>query len=924
MSSGANTDHNRRFGDFVIAIVCLVALALLVVSLPGIGAVDSADDDTQTAVEADHVDDSDWIGAGGVGSGTESPIGVETGAEDTETPFRNQSDDHLFTVVTAAPTYWRVDGYDLYDGSDSKWIRTGSDTAYSEPIPSVGAETARVTQEVTLEREAAVVPASYQPAQVDGVEMAGATVSPESGVHLAEPMDSGASYSVESYWHQPTPEQLQNAEGTYPLSIEERYTELPSELPERVEDRGEELASDTETPFETVDAVARTLEAEKDYDLNATHEPGEDPVDAFLFEMDGGDSQYFASSMTVLLRSQGIPARYVTGYSVGEPVAEDEYAVRSVNTHAWVEVYFSGHGWITFDPTPVAERLSVEDEAVSREGAMGHMPLTNQDESSLDIAGDRLLEADLESDDVVIGAEESVGDTDEDDNESDEGDIEDGVDDSDGADTGDGNETDDDTDVGSDDESDDTDGEDDDGGGDEADAEDEAEGETGTDDDGAGETETETETENGDQQNGADDGAQSEDDPEAADNESPIAVTLSTDFLEPGESTTLLATQDGQPVSEADISIETETIGQTNETGQLTFTVPETLTGSEAQLTVQRGNVEAQQSVPTGPLEMSVTSRWGVLFPGQTVDIGATVNDAPVEGATVRQDGEVVGTTDEDGTVAARVPMSGETTFAVEHAGQETTESVDGGAPTGWFVAAGLIVVAGVIGSVLRRRWGDDGGASTAGVGVGLQGLLRTVGEIESWLSRQLISLQGVVLRGWSQFISKGIATPKAVLGGLWARRPDSVVMAVVAVIRSVLGALRRIVQFKTVEGTTEPETTGNPTSETDNSSIATGERSSLSIRQAWGTFVRLVFRRVDPTQTPMELARKATAVGLPNDPVVRLTESFRVVEYGRADPDSHVEEANTALTDIQTTREAVATDNRQERAEKDDVNASE
>ena len=80
---------------------------------------------------------------------------------------------------------------------------------------------------------------------------------------------------------------------------------------------------------------------------------GEDPLANFLFVRRAGHCEYFASAMTVMLRAEGIPARYVTGFAPGEynDVGGD-YIIRESDAHAWVEVYFPGFGWITFDPTP--------------------------------------------------------------------------------------------------------------------------------------------------------------------------------------------------------------------------------------------------------------------------------------------------------------------------------------------------------------------------------------------------------------------------------------------------------------------------------------------------------------------------------------------------------------------------------------------
>ena len=57
--------------------------------------------------------------------------------------------------------------------------------------------------------------------------------------------------------------------------------------------------------------------------------------------------------MTVLMRSLDIPARMVTGYTVGNRVPDSElYIVADHHSHGWTEVYFNGYGWIPFEPTP--------------------------------------------------------------------------------------------------------------------------------------------------------------------------------------------------------------------------------------------------------------------------------------------------------------------------------------------------------------------------------------------------------------------------------------------------------------------------------------------------------------------------------------------------------------------------------------------
>lgn len=100
------------------------------------------------------------------------------------------------------------------------------------------------------------------------------------------------------------------------------------------------------------------LIANYSYTLDFVGRGGADPLGDFLFRYRGGHCELFASSMVLLLRSQGIPARLVTGFLGGEDnPLEGFFIVRHSNAHAWVEAYLGEElGWQTFDPTPPAGR----------------------------------------------------------------------------------------------------------------------------------------------------------------------------------------------------------------------------------------------------------------------------------------------------------------------------------------------------------------------------------------------------------------------------------------------------------------------------------------------------------------------------------------------------------------------------------------
>jgi len=89
------------------------------------------------------------------------------------------------------------------------------------------------------------------------------------------------------------------------------------------------------------------------YTLQLLSTPVADPLANFLFVRKQGHCEYFASSMAVMLRTLHIPARVVNGFRSDEfNDVTGNYVVRAKNAHSWVEAYFPGYGWTTFDPTP--------------------------------------------------------------------------------------------------------------------------------------------------------------------------------------------------------------------------------------------------------------------------------------------------------------------------------------------------------------------------------------------------------------------------------------------------------------------------------------------------------------------------------------------------------------------------------------------
>src|SRR5881628_1472947 len=144
---------------------------------------------------------------------------------------------------------------------------------------------------------------------------------------------------------------------TYPAHVRKQYLQLP-EVSQSVADLARGVVRQATTPYEMAVAVERHLRETYRYSLDVGTAVSVSPVDDFLFTRKSGYCEHYATTMVVMLRVLGIPARLVTGFLHGEwNDFRNYYTVRQRDAHAWVEVLFPRSGWITFDPTPSVAAL---------------------------------------------------------------------------------------------------------------------------------------------------------------------------------------------------------------------------------------------------------------------------------------------------------------------------------------------------------------------------------------------------------------------------------------------------------------------------------------------------------------------------------------------------------------------------------------
>lgn len=212
----------------------------------------------------------------------------------------------------------------------------------------------------------------------------------------------GAKYNVTSRISTADAVSLRSSSNEYPQWVTERYLQVPDSITPETIALAERLTQPYDNSFDKALAVRDYLRENITYnDQIAAPPTGVEPIHYVLFDLQEGYCNYYASAMVIMLRSQGVPARFVTGYAQGEYDEESQfYRVRASNAHSWVEVYFPQYGWIQFEPTA---SIPTVDRPEGGNGGDAFDALNNPQEQDID--RNDLLPEEEESNDEFLPPE---------------------------------------------------------------------------------------------------------------------------------------------------------------------------------------------------------------------------------------------------------------------------------------------------------------------------------------------------------------------------------------------------------------------------------------------------------------------------------------------------------------------------------------
>ncbi len=277
------------------------------------------------------------------------------------------SDAQIFTVdpsITGrigVPYYWRVRSYDQY--VNGLWQSTIKDT---QPLASDTAVVSfqRYTSRLTVgfkfypDRNLSMLYAPAIPLTVSRkvtlqYEKENNNLVDVTVIEVDPIVRAGEVYEVVSMVAAPTVAQLRGADKPYPDWVTAKYLQLPDDLPESISQLASTITEGIDNPYDKVVAITNWLRTNIEYSQVLPQVPeGDDPIEWMLFSQKQAFCNYYATAEILMLRSLGIPARWVVGYAQGEydPSAQ-VYIVRERDSHAWPEVFFPEYGWVEFEPT---------------------------------------------------------------------------------------------------------------------------------------------------------------------------------------------------------------------------------------------------------------------------------------------------------------------------------------------------------------------------------------------------------------------------------------------------------------------------------------------------------------------------------------------------------------------------------------------
>ncbi len=289
--------------------------------------------------------------------------------------------------------YWKSRVFERYQNGSWSPSATRRVPDINAPIEidhpdSTGAGRAIIQQQINMQSATRLYYYAPHPLTVDGTgridlyRTNGDQDDPDSAMNVSvirplRVIEAGDSYTAQSAISTASAFDLRTASTDYPAWVTSANTSAGDVSP-RTAALARQIVDNANavTVYDQAKAIEIWLRSNIAYNESIPSPPvGADAVDWFLYEIQEGYCTYYATSMVVMLRSLGIPARMAAGFAEGEyDTATGQYIVRERDAHTWVEVYFPEFGWVPFEPTAAQSPLDREGDLRQQEPQVPESP----------------------------------------------------------------------------------------------------------------------------------------------------------------------------------------------------------------------------------------------------------------------------------------------------------------------------------------------------------------------------------------------------------------------------------------------------------------------------------------------------------------------------------------------------------------------
>jgi len=384
-----------RLGMVLAAVIVAAAAVFLVLPAPQVAAklnlLDRAGDGGSIGIPGALAGDAGspaQLSRPGTPSGPTRVGGYLGFAGSLNTALRGSLGNTVVMLVRAQrPSYWVGETFDTWNGES--WSATNSAThtlrqqsPFLLPVP-VGSTASGQSDLQTFYVVNSTANLVFHAQSATELWFPSSKIYDSADDTIVSPigLGKGAIYSVESEVKTPTAGQLRAAQdGTLlPAPVEDSALQLPHPYP-RVAALAKKITAGASNNYDKVVSLIAWMGAHTHYSTDIPPLPaGADTVDEFLFGDRVGFCEQISTSLAVMLRSLGIPTREAVGYVPGayDPIT-DLYQVRADDAHAWVQVWFPGFGWQSFDPTAVVPAANPDPGTAALDDighALGRIPL---------------------------------------------------------------------------------------------------------------------------------------------------------------------------------------------------------------------------------------------------------------------------------------------------------------------------------------------------------------------------------------------------------------------------------------------------------------------------------------------------------------------------------------------------------------------